>query len=122
MNLQNGYKVLYEVAASGKRTFYASKLGVFADAEVIAEAETGKYKLIYEKNGQIYGSTTNIPTDSDYCFEDFDKVFKKTSEEPVAPAVEEPATYGRRTRKATPAVEETSTEEPVVEETPVVEE
>ena len=31
MNLQNGYKVIYEKAADGKRAFYASKTGLFAD-------------------------------------------------------------------------------------------
>jgi hypothetical protein len=75
MNLQNGYKVIYEKAADGKRTFYASKTGVFADAEIIAEAEIGKYKLIYEKAGRFYGSESGIPSEGDYCFEDFDKVF-----------------------------------------------
>ena len=82
MNLQNGYKVIYEKAADGKRTFYASKTGVFADAEVIAEAIIGKYKLIYEKAGQFYGSETGIPTAEDYCFTEFDKVFKATEEDP----------------------------------------
>lgn len=82
MNLQNGYKVIYEKAADGKRTFYASKTGVFADAEVIAEAVIGKYKLIYEKAGQFYGSETGIPADTDYCFTEFDKVFKTESEKP----------------------------------------
>jgi hypothetical protein len=75
MNLQNGYKVIYEKAADGKRTFYASKTGVFADAEVIAEAEIGKYKLIYEKAGRFFGSESGIPTATDYCFDAFDKVF-----------------------------------------------
>ena len=81
MNLQNGYKVIYEKAADGKRTFYASKTGVFADAEKILEATIGEYKLIYEKNGQFYGSTSGIPTEDDYCFVEFDKVFKKTAAE-----------------------------------------
>ena len=122
MNLQNGYKVIYEKVADNKRAIYASKTGAFADAEKILEVAMGEYKLIYEKNGQIYGSTTGIPAEGDYCFEDFNKVFKETDEEPVAPVaeepvVEEPATYGRRSRKTTPAEEE-----PVVEETPVVEE
>lgn len=93
MNLQNGYKVIYEKAADGKRTFYASKTGVFADAEQIGDIiEIGKYKLIYEKAGRFYGSETGIPADDDYCFEAFDKVFasenaEKTDEveEPVAP-------------------------------------
>lgn len=77
MKLENGYKVIYEKAADGKRTFYASKSGVFADAEVICEAEIGKFKLIYEKGGRFYGSETGIPTEGDYCFVDFDKVFVK---------------------------------------------
>ena len=82
MNLQNGYKVIYEKAADGKRIFYASKTGVFADAEVITEAVIGQYKLIYEKAGRFYGSETGIPAEGDYCFTEFDKVFKVTSEEP----------------------------------------
>ena len=88
MNLQNGYKVIYEKAADGKRTFYASKAGVFADAEKILEANIGEYKLIYEKNGQFYGSVSGIPAEDDYCFEDFDMVFKAAEEdEPIEPAV-----------------------------------
>lgn len=113
MNLQNGYKVIYEKAADGKRTFYASKTGVFADAEVIAEANIGEYKLIYEKDGQFYGSLTGVPTADDHCFTEFDKVFKVATEEPVQPALEEPVqtTYTRRSRKT-----EVVVEEPVVEE------
>ena len=81
MNLQNGYKVIYEKAADGKRTFYASKTGVFADAEKIAEAVIGQYKLIYEKAGKFYGSETGIPAEGDYCFTEFDKVFKAAEED-----------------------------------------
>lgn len=87
MNLQNGYKVIYEKAANGKRTFYASKSGVFADAEQIGEPiEIGKYKLIYEKNGKIYGSETGMPNFDengeavDAAVEGFDEVFFKTRE------------------------------------------
>ena len=102
MNLQNGYKVIYEKAADGKRTFYATK-NVVCDPTVddkIVEATIGQYKLIYEKDGQFYGSTTGIPTENDHCFVEFDQVFKET-------AVEEPAatTYTRRARKSAPAVE-----------------
>ena len=95
MNLQNDYKVLYEKAADGKRTFYASKTGIFADAEVIAEATIGEYKLIYEKADKIYGSTSGIPADNDYCFEAFNAVFSETAStvvddaEPVAQSDEE---------------------------------
>lgn len=85
MNLQNGYKVVYEKTVDGKRTFYASKSGTFADAEQIGEAiEIGKYKLIYEKNGKIYCSENNVPTFNengelaDTVITSFDKVFTKT--------------------------------------------
>lgn len=82
MNLKNGYKVVYEKAADGKRVFYASKTGLFADAEQLGEEfEIGKYKLIYEKDGKFYGSETGIPAydengiPTDKHFDAFDKVF-----------------------------------------------
>jgi hypothetical protein len=91
MNLQNGYKVIYEKAADGKRTFYATK-NVVCDPAVddkIVEATIGEYKLIYEKAGQFYGSTSGIPAEGDHCFTEFDKVFKVATEEPKT---EEPVT------------------------------
>jgi hypothetical protein len=115
MNLQNGYKVVYEKTADGKRTFYATKNTACDPAvdDKIIEAEIGKYKLIYEKNGEFYGSTTGIPSDADDCFttDNFKKVFVEGY------TGEEAASYGRRTRKAAPVVEEPVVEEPVVEET-----
>jgi hypothetical protein len=93
MNLQNGYKVIYAEAANGIRTFKASKSGLFADAEVIAELEIGKYKLIYEKNGKIYCSESGIPAENDQPTNAFDKVFAEDEsaddtdvEEPVQEA------------------------------------
>jgi len=94
MDLKNGYKVIYEKAADGVRTFYASK-NVKCDPTVddkIVEAEIGKYRLIYEKAGRFYGSETGIPADSDYCFEDFDKVFVEAMAEPTAIAEDEAVT------------------------------
>ena len=93
MNLQNGYKVLYEKVADNKRAFLASKSSFFADAEQIGEAiEIGKYKLIYEKNGKIYCSESSTPTESDSCLDTFDKLFivesEDASEEDVDDTVE----------------------------------
>lgn len=120
MNLQNGYKVIYEKTADGKRTFYATKNAICDPAvdDKIIEAEIGKYKLIYEKNGEFYGSTTGIPAEDDDCFttENFKKVFVDGY------VTEEPASYGRRSRKAAPVVEEPAAEEPVIEEVPTSEE
>jgi hypothetical protein len=92
MNLQNGYKVIYEKTADGKRTFYATK-NVTCNPEVddkIVEAEIGKYRLIYEKGGRFYGSESGIPAEGDCCFEGFDKVFVETKEEPVEEPTKEP--------------------------------
>jgi hypothetical protein len=108
MNLQNGYKVIYEKAADGKRTFYASKTGVFADAEIITEAEIGKYKLIYEKAGRFYGSETGIPAEGDHCFTDFDKVF-------IADKAEEEVT--KEELPAEEPAQEPAKEEELVEDT-----
>lgn len=117
MNLKNGYKVIYEKAADGKRTFYASKTGLFADAEVIAEATIGEYKLIYEKSGMFYGSTTGIPAEDDYCFEEFKAVF----EEGYA-AEDTPADKPTETEPETPTVDTEGDENEVEEPTSTTDE
>ena len=115
MNLQNGYKVIYEKIADGnERTFYATKTAVCDPAvdDVITTAEIGKYKLIYEKDGQLFGSTTGIPAEGDYCFttENFKKVFIDGY------VTEEPAAYTGRAREAVPENGEPAAENPVVVE------
>lgn len=117
MNLQNGYKVIYEKAADGKRAFYASKTGLFKDAELIAEATIGEFKLIYEKNGMFYGSTTGIPAEGDHCFEEFRAVFEEgysATETTTEPEEDEPETV-------TPDPEEDEVVEDEVVEDEVVE-
>lgn len=123
MNLQNGYKKIYEKTADGTRTFYATKNAV-CDPKVddkIVEATIGEYKLIYEKDGKFYGSKTGIPTDTDTCFKGFDKVFcahvDENEDTKCDTCEEEIPAQPKRSRKAAPVVEE-----PVVEETPAVEE
>lgn len=89
MTLKNGYKVIYEVIENREdagltRVFKASKTGVFADAEIIGETKIGEYKLIYEKDGKIYGSTSGVPSEdvaNDFCFGDFEKVFVEATTE-----------------------------------------
>lgn len=115
MNLQNGYKVIYEKALDGKRTFYASKtnkcdptvdtqLGdVFTDADYAG-------KIIYEYKGNFYVSTGKTPAydengvPTDERLSAFDEVLIKaeatpavvneleeeTPEESVKPENEEP--------------------------------
>jgi hypothetical protein len=91
MELKNGYKVIYEVVDNedATRTFYAvNKEG---KAEEIFTATIGKYSLVYEKDGQLYGSEKRVPTDKDVCLDAFDKVFAEATAEAAtpAPAVEE---------------------------------
>ena len=83
MDLQNGYKVIYDSAVNNEHTFYASKTGVFADAEEIVKLVAGEYKLVYEKNGCVYGSKTGVPAEDDTCFAEFNKVFTAEADEPV---------------------------------------
>ena len=77
MDLKNGYKVIYEETTDKERTFYASTTGLFEGADEIVKAGIGQYKLIYEKDGDIYGSETGVPAANDYCFEGFRAVFKE---------------------------------------------
>lgn len=73
MNLQNGYTVLNEKITDGERTFIAK--GPEVEDKEIGPFAIGEFKLVYEKDGQIYGSTTGIPTEDDTCFEAFDAIF-----------------------------------------------
>jgi hypothetical protein len=76
MELKNGYKVIYDAAANGEHVFSASKTGVFADAEELGRFVEGECRLIYEKNGQRFFSTTGVPSAEDEEF----TVFKKAIE------------------------------------------
>ena len=90
MNLQNGYKVIYEKAEGGKRTFYASKSAIYpnVDDTVLATFNDEDYrgKVIYEYNGRFYVSEGAIPAydengvPTDKVIEGFDQVFKKASD------------------------------------------
>lgn len=86
MNLQNGYKVIYEKAANGEHVFFASKTGTFADAEELGRLIEGEYKLIYEKNGQLFCSSTGIPAESDEEFIVFKKAIEADTTEQKHPA------------------------------------
>jgi hypothetical protein len=87
MELKNGYKVIYEKAVDGKRTFYASKSNAYptADDVVLASFNDADYKgkVIYEYKGDFYVSTGSIPAydengvPTDKKIEGFDQVFKK---------------------------------------------
>ena len=75
MNLQNGYKIIYEEIVDGKRTFFADKLdGTAADQINATPFTVGEYKLVFEKDGGIFGSTTGKVEDGERI-DAFDKVF-----------------------------------------------
>lgn len=81
MKLQNGYKAIFDKAADGKHTIYASKTGLFKDAEEIGTFEADQYNLIYEKQGKLYHSPTGIPADSDVAIAELDKLFAEQAAE-----------------------------------------
>ena len=64
MKLQNGYKVIYEKIADGTRAFFADKLDG-TDAVKIGNTtfKVGEYKLVFEKDGGIFGSKTGAVED-----------------------------------------------------------
>ena len=71
MIYKNGYKVVYEVAADGKRTFYAAKSNVYPTRDedgkitdtVLATFDDTEFagKTIYEYAGEFYVSTGAVP-------------------------------------------------------------
>lgn len=91
MNYKNGYKVVYEVAADGKRTFYAAKSNTYPnrnEAGEIIDTELASFtdldfegKTIYEYEGEFYVSTEALPTynedgtPKDDKIEGFEKLF-----------------------------------------------
>lgn len=85
MNLQNGYKVIYEKAAGGARTFYASKSTAYPNDDDIVIAtfndEEFRGKVVYEHNGKFYVSKEAVPVydkngePTDTAIEGFEEVF-----------------------------------------------
>jgi hypothetical protein len=59
MNLQNGYKAVYEKAADGKRTFYASKTGLYdSSVDTLGTLVDANFasRTIYEHDNNFYVS------------------------------------------------------------------
>jgi hypothetical protein len=98
MNYKNGYKVVYEVAADGKRTFYATKSNAYPseDDVVLASFNDADFagKTIYEYKGEFYVSTGAVPaynedgTPKDEKIKGFDKLFVEDGTEEVTELAE----------------------------------
>jgi hypothetical protein len=98
MNLQNGYKVIYEKAADGKRTFYASKQDGSKDKELATFTDSEyRGRMLYEYKGSFYvsaGATPKYdesgkPAAGEEKLAVFDEVFIKA--EPSETQADEPA-------------------------------
>jgi hypothetical protein len=111
MNLQNGYKVIYEKIADGERTFFADKMDGTKATQLGDAIKIGQYKLVYEKDGQVYGSESGVPSETDKCFDAFNEVFVEAveAEEPAAVNVE-PETNEPEVEPAVPENEEEPSE------------
>ena len=80
MKLQNEYKILYEKITKDSKIGFASKklqwdntnskVTLFANDE---EVHLTNYKLIYEKDGYVYGSTSSLPSDTDVMISGLDE-------------------------------------------------
>ena len=108
MNYKNGYKVVYEVAADGKRTFYAAKSNEYPTRneageiidDVVASFEDAEFlgKTIYEYEGKFYVSAGHVPAYNEDGEPDvangereldFSKVLEEATPAPT-PAADEP--------------------------------
>ena len=124
MNYKNGYKVVYEVAADGKRTFYAATSNEYPtrDAEgkiiddVVASFDDADFlgKTIYEHKGKFYVSAGRLPAYNEDGTPDIENGEVELDFSIVLE--EKPASYGRRANNDDPAVEEPTVEEPIIEE------
>lgn len=105
MDLKNGYKVIYEKAKEGKRTFFASKSNSYPNAEdtELVSFTDADYagRFLYEYKGKFYVTEAGklpaydengVPTDS-LLSDKFNEVFiKKDTEEVEETSVEETET------------------------------
>lgn len=109
MIYKNGYKVVYEVAADGKRTFYATKSNVYPPRDeagniienemniLLASFDDVEFagKIIYEYKGEFFVSTGAVPaynedgTPADKKIAGFEPLFVEGAE---AAEAEEPVT------------------------------
>ena len=126
MKLENGYKVIYEKAVDGTRTFYASKTGM-CDPEVddvVATFVDADYrgKMVYEHAGKFYVTTGAVPAfdengvPTDECLTAFDKVFVAAGTEAAVATEEIEQVEDTTEPEADPVVEPDDATEPVEEE------
>ena len=99
MNYKNGYKVVYEIAEDGKRTFYATKSNSYPTRDeagnivdtILASFNDADFagKTIYEYAGEFYVSTNALPeynddgTPKDSKIEGFEQIFVEESDSSV---------------------------------------
>ena len=94
MDLKNGYKTIYEVVEErdGKKCRVFSAVKADGTVTEICVVPCGEYKLVYEKDGAIYGSKTGRVEGAIKL--NFDEVFvtgtTNTTEEPEVPATTDP--------------------------------
>lgn len=103
MIYKNGYKVVYEIAADGKRTFYAAKSAAYPTRDedgnitdtMLATFNDADFagKTIYEYAGEFYVSTGAVPaynedgTPKDTKIAGFEALFVEGESEATTAAV-----------------------------------
>lgn len=130
MILQNGYKKIYEHAANGERTLYATvndvcdpavdtKLGSFVEAEFAG-------RMLYEYHGKVYAAVANVPAydengvPTDDCVLDLTNIGAASTSEAnePAPAAVEPEDEEHETTVEPDEDETDETDEPEDTEDP----
>ena len=127
MTYKNGYKVVYEIAAGGERTFYAAKSNEYptrdADGnikdDIVATFNDADFlgKTIYEHEGKFYVSAGRIPAyneDGTPAEGETELDFSKVLKEEPTPA---PAAATTTTEEPDMVIPEEPTEDPTEEPT-----
>lgn len=125
MIYKNGYKVVYEIAADGKRTFYAAKSAAYPTRDedgnitdtMLATFNDADFagKTIYEYAGEFYVSTGAVPaynedgTPKDTKIAGFEALFVEGESE--APAADDEDDEPVTEPEADPEEDETVEEE-----------
>lgn len=116
MKFVNEYKLIYSRNTEDGLKVYASKDKIPTDAD-LEIAVTGKYKLVYEKDGVLMGSLEKIPTTKDEVITSLNGILFEV-EAAATTAEDEPAEEPAEVIDEEPEMtEEPESEEPEEDET-----
>lgn len=122
--MANTYRFIYEANKGEGRKIYGALEAAKSDADqIIVDIEDIKdqeFKVIYEKEGIIYGSVSGTPAEGDVEIIEVKALYEEAAQ-PVAEVNEEEQPVEEVVEEEQPEVAEEEVEEPIEEETEEIE-